>query len=126
MDFYSLGFRDCFGFRASDIEFIRGAEIIPVEPDPDHAGAREVETISSVPAGPGRFFIGGHMKLTVNGKPHEHQDGGSLAALLDGLGANPAHTALMLNGAVVPADRWEETQLKEEDNVEILVFVGGG
>ena len=66
------------------------------------------------------------MKLIVNGKPHEHTGESSVSALLDGLGANPAHTALMLNGEVVPSDHWEATMLNENDDVEVLVFVGGG
>ncbi|MBT8043108.1 MAG: sulfur carrier protein ThiS [Pontiella sp.] len=66
------------------------------------------------------------MKLTVNGEPHAHQGDGSIAALLEELGANKAHTALMVNGDVVPSDRWDATKLEESDEVEMLVFVGGG
>jgi thiamine biosynthesis protein ThiS len=66
------------------------------------------------------------MKLMVNGKSHEHTGDRTVAALLDGLGANPDHAALMLNGEVVPSDQWDSTLLNEADDVEILVFVGGG
>ena len=66
------------------------------------------------------------MKLTVNGQPHDHAGDRSIAALLEELNANPAHTALMINGEVVPAGQWEHTVLNEKDDVEILVFVGGG
>ena len=66
------------------------------------------------------------MKLTVNGDAHEHQGDGSIDALLEELGANKAHTALMVNGDVVPSEQWEATTLKENDEVEMLVFVGGG
>jgi len=66
------------------------------------------------------------MKLTVNGEPHKHQGGGSIDALLDELGANKAHTALMLNGSVVSSKDWKTTTLSENDAVEMLVFVGGG
>ena len=66
------------------------------------------------------------MKLIVNGEPHEHTGSGSVEALLEELGATRAHTALMLNGAVVPSDEWTSTQLTENDEVEMLVFVGGG
>jgi thiamine biosynthesis protein ThiS len=82
--------------------------------------------ISSVPARPERFFVGGCMKLKVNGKPHEHTGDRSVVGLLEGLGANPAHTALMLNGDVVPSEDWKITPLQEDDDVEVLVFVGGG
>lgn len=113
------------------------AEIIPVEPDPDHAGARERRNCfkrSRVPRE--RFFIVAEigdpgplekkMKLTVNGEPHEHQGDGSIDALLEELGANKAHTALMLNGNVVPSNDWGTTMLNESDEIEMLVFVGGG
>jgi len=66
------------------------------------------------------------MKLIVNGETHEHQGNGSVDALLDELGAKKEHTALMLNGEVVPSKEWKITTLKENDEIEMLVFVGGG
>jgi len=66
------------------------------------------------------------MNITVNGEPHTHQGDGSIAALLDELGANKAHTAIMINGDVVPSENWTSASLKENDEVEMLVFVGGG
>jgi sulfur carrier protein len=66
------------------------------------------------------------MKLTVNGESHEHCGTGTIDALLEELGANKAHTALMVNGDVVPSDSWASTALKENDEIEMLVFVGGG
>ena len=66
------------------------------------------------------------MKLTVNGDEHEHQGDGSVDSLLEELGANKAHTALMINGNVIPSDDWKTQQLTELDEVEMLVFVGGG
>ena len=66
------------------------------------------------------------MKLTVNGDEHVHQGGGSIDALLEELGAKKEHTALMVNGAVVPSEDWNSTTLNENDEIEMLVFVGGG
>ena len=66
------------------------------------------------------------MKLTVNGEPHEHQGDGTVDALLEELGANKEHTALMVNGDVVSSNDWKTTTLNENDEVEMLVFVGGG
>jgi len=66
------------------------------------------------------------MKLIVNGEPHEHQGNGLIDSLLEELGANKAHTALMVNGDVVPASDWTTTALKDNDEIEMLVFVGGG
>ncbi len=67
-----------------------------------------------------------NMKLLVNGEAHEHQGDGSVNALLDELGATKAHTALMINGNVQPSLEWATPVLKENDEVEMLVFVGGG
>jgi len=66
------------------------------------------------------------MKLTVNGASHEHRGAGSADALLEELGAQKEHTALMVNGTVVPAADWAATTLKTDDAIEMLVFVGGG
>ena len=66
------------------------------------------------------------MKLTVNGEPHQHAGDGSVENLLDELGAKKEHTALMLNGEVVSSKDWKATTLNESDEVELLVFVGGG
>ena len=66
------------------------------------------------------------MKLVINGEPHEHEGNGSVDALLDELGAKKAHTALMVNGNVLPSTDWESPILNENDEVEMLVFVGGG
>ncbi|MCF7848273.1 MAG: sulfur carrier protein ThiS [Kiritimatiellales bacterium] len=66
------------------------------------------------------------MELTVNGKQHEHHGNGSVAALLTEIGAVNDRTALMVNGKVVPSNIWENTLLRANDEVEVLVFVGGG
>ena len=66
------------------------------------------------------------MKLTVNGEEHTHAGDGTVDALLEELGAQKAHTALMINGDVVPSESWGTTSLKENDTIEMLVFVGGG
>jgi sulfur carrier protein len=66
------------------------------------------------------------MKLTVNDEPHQHQGRGSVDSLLEELGANQEHTALMINGEIIPSTGWHATLLKENDAIEMLVFVGGG
>ena len=106
---------------------LESAEIIPVEPDPDHAGARErarQQTLRKPIRGV--FCWEDGMQLTVNGEAHEHPGSGTLDALLDELGANKAHAAAMVNGDVVPSTEWAAINLREGDVVELLVFVGGG
>lgn len=66
------------------------------------------------------------MKLLVNGEPLEHQGEGRIRELLDEMGVNPKTTALMLNGAVVTASRWDSVQLKDGDTIDLVVFACGG
>ena len=66
------------------------------------------------------------INLTVNGKPHQHEGGGSVAELLEETGARPEHTAVAINGEVVPKSQWDAVRLAEGDNVELVVFVRGG
>jgi sulfur carrier protein len=89
--------------------------------------AGSVEQFFSVSGDPGALFLLEFtMKLTVNSESYEHGGAGTIDALLDELGAVKAHTALMLNGDVIPAEQWETTSLNENDEIELLVFVGGG
>ena len=38
----------------------------------------------------------------------------------------PDRVAVELNRAIVPRDQWDQTQLAEGDQLEIVHFVGGG
>ena len=66
------------------------------------------------------------MNITLNGEAHTHQGASTLTSLLNEIGAQKEHTALMQNGNVIPATDWSNTPLNENDQIEILVFVGGG
>ena len=66
------------------------------------------------------------MNIILNGDPHIHNGKATIESLLDEVGANKDHTALMLNGNVVPAEKWPITSIQENDEIEMLVFVGGG
>ena len=66
------------------------------------------------------------MNLSVNGEPHTHQGDRTADALLEELGANKEHTALMINGDVIASSDWKTATLNENDEIEMLVFVGGG
>ena len=66
------------------------------------------------------------MKLIVNCEPHEHHGDGTINALLEELGAKKEHTALLINGEVIPSRRCGNTFIKENNEVDVLVFVGGG
>lgn len=66
------------------------------------------------------------MNLVVNGEPHLHNGRGTIGELLRECRADPSRTAIMINGEVVLKSQWESVQLSERDQVELLVFVGGG
>ncbi|HXE16920.1 MAG TPA: sulfur carrier protein ThiS [Stellaceae bacterium] len=64
--------------------------------------------------------------IRVNGKD-ENFAGGSIASLVAARGmAGKRGVAIAVNGAVVPARRWPETQLAPGDEVEIVRPFGGG
>jgi thiamine biosynthesis protein ThiS len=66
------------------------------------------------------------MFLTVNGEKYEHRGDGTVPALLAELGATPEHTAVTVNGELVPSKHWNHLKLNDGDTVEVLTFVGGG
>ncbi len=66
------------------------------------------------------------MKLTINGKSHEHSGNNSVPALLAELGAALEHSALTVNGNLVFSKHWKNFKLTDGDTVEVLTFVGGG
>ena len=66
------------------------------------------------------------MQILLNGETYDYNGLTNINALLDDIGANKDHTALMLNGSVIPSDNWKDQEIKENDEVEVLVFVGCG
>lgn len=66
------------------------------------------------------------MDIILNGEDFKYDGVANIGALLDEVGAKKDHTALMLNGDVVPSEEWESTAINENDEIEMLVFVGGG
>jgi sulfur carrier protein len=69
------------------------------------------------------------MKLQINGEDRDFSDAPApftLAALVEALGMKSDRVAVELNRDIVPRDRWTETQLHENDRLEIVHFVGGG
>jgi sulfur carrier protein len=66
------------------------------------------------------------MKLQINGEPRDFDSPLSLAALVQQLGMKQDRVAIELNRNIAPRDQWQETQLAEGDQLEIVQFVGGG
>jgi thiamine biosynthesis protein ThiS len=66
------------------------------------------------------------MNLIVNEEPVKYEGAPFVESLVEELGAKKAHTALMLNAKIIPVEKWATTALMEGDQIEMLVFVGGG
>ena len=68
------------------------------------------------------------MKLLVNGKEVQVEDGITILDLLErrGLQIRPVGLAVAVNEEIVPKSKYAEYRLKEGDRVEIVNIVGGG
>jgi sulfur carrier protein len=66
------------------------------------------------------------MELVINGECQEHEDGLSVADLLETLDKPAQLVAVEVNRDLVPRARHAETTLSDGDNVEIVSLVGGG
>ncbi len=66
------------------------------------------------------------MKLTVNGKPSEVDDGTTVSALVRDLGLTVRTVAVELNGEPVLREDYDDIRLEEGDVVEVVRPVQGG
>ncbi len=66
------------------------------------------------------------MHVTVNGRFQELTEGTSLAAYIKSQGLDPSVIVVEYNFQILPEQGWEKIILQENDNLEILRFVGGG
>ena len=66
------------------------------------------------------------MRIEVNGKPVDIDEGTTVEALLKRLGIPQQGTAVELNREIIPRSQHNSTLLKEGDRVEIVRMVGGG
>ena len=65
------------------------------------------------------------MNITVNGK-HESVSTDTIATYIHDHGINPKALVVEHNGQVIGSDHWDQTLLREGDQLELLSFVGGG
>ena len=66
------------------------------------------------------------MRVYVNGEAREFSRPLSLAQLIAELDLPPARIAVELNRTVVRRNEWSATDLRDDDRIEIVHFVGGG
>ena len=65
------------------------------------------------------------MRITVNSKPEEILPC-SLLAYINSKGLTGDGVVVEHNQRIVKKDAWDTTELQENDNLEVLSFVGGG
>ena len=66
------------------------------------------------------------LRVQVNGEIRELPDELTLDTLVRQLALAPERLAIELNREVVRRARWAETVVREDDQIEIVHFVGGG
>ena len=66
------------------------------------------------------------LKIRVNGESHELRERATVADLLVALGHAGKRVAVERNGEIVPRSRHQHTELAPDDQIEIVVAVGGG
>jgi thiamine biosynthesis protein ThiS len=66
------------------------------------------------------------MRLFINGDDRKFEGPLSLADLINQLGMKGDRVAVELNREIVARAEWEKTDLKDDDILEIVHFVGGG
>jgi sulfur carrier protein len=68
------------------------------------------------------------MRLVVNGKPREIDacDEIVITAFLERLEINPRLVAVAVNGDVIRRDLYDDTVIREGDELEVVRMVGGG
>jgi sulfur carrier protein len=67
-----------------------------------------------------------NIAIKVNGEPRSCSANKFLPQLLEELGFNPRLIAVEYNGEILHRQFWEQTEVKEGDNLEIVTIVGGG
>lgn len=66
------------------------------------------------------------MVIRINGKKETVGKPVNLAELVYEKGLVPEHIVVEHNMRIVSKDEWSEIRLQENDNIEIVSFVGGG
>lgn len=66
------------------------------------------------------------MIIKINGKKETIGTPVNLIELVLDKGLVPDHIVIEHNFRIAPKDEWPDIRLKENDNIEIVSFVGGG
>lgn len=64
--------------------------------------------------------------IQLNGEPHSLKQGATIATLLQELGLTSTKVAVERNLEIVPKSTFDEVEIKTDDRLEIVHFIGGG
>ncbi|NEP42951.1 MAG: thiamine biosynthesis protein ThiS [Okeania sp. SIO2H7] len=64
--------------------------------------------------------------ITVNGEVRTCSPHTMLPQLLEEMGLNPRLLAVEYNGEILHRQFWQESEIAEDDKLEIVTIVGGG
>ncbi|HLA94535.1 MAG TPA: sulfur carrier protein ThiS [Pyrinomonadaceae bacterium] len=66
------------------------------------------------------------MTIFINGESRDLDGVSTLSGLLDALDLPKQRVAIELNRQVIRKQDWENTQVSDNDKIEVVHFVGGG
>ena len=66
------------------------------------------------------------IEIQLNGKPYSLSEGVNINSLLEELSIPKGKVAIELNRKVLHKENYTKTVLKNNDQVEIVTFIGGG
>lgn len=66
------------------------------------------------------------IEITLNGESRRVAGGRTVAALLDDLGLHPRLVVVEHNREILDRARYDETEVRDGDTLELVHFVGGG
>lgn len=64
--------------------------------------------------------------MKLNGKEIKIENSTALSVILENQGFNRLKIAVMINGDIVPKAEYDKTTVNNNDNLEVVSFVGGG
>lgn len=66
------------------------------------------------------------MQIKINGKSETVQNSLNLCELILEKGLTPEHIVVEHNYNIIAREEWGRIMVKDNDNIEIISFVGGG
>jgi sulfur carrier protein len=66
------------------------------------------------------------MNIIINGTSQQLTSSKNLTEIVNAFCKQSKHVITELNGAIIPSEKWAQTNLQDGDALELVTFVGGG